>query len=159
MRFCENYCVEDISLVENYELAKAENFKGWAVHHKLEAFYCSKDLKKMKLYFMRPARELIFLRQKGNDKYSHFYWPQTGMGRDKGCVTWSKGKKLAYVSELNRKRNSTDVMHNPEVIAKMAKTISTLKWYNNGIKNVRRVDCPEGFVPGRLTPWQRKQIE
>ncbi len=25
-----------------------------------------------------------------------------------------------------------------------------LKWYNNGIKNIRAKECPEGFVPGRL---------
>lgn len=154
MRYCEYYCNEDISLVENYELAKADNFKGWSCHHKLEALYCSRDLKKMKLYLRRPARELIFLRQKGKDSLGHFYWPHVDMGREKGCTTWSKGKKLEYVSEANRKRHSTKAMQTPEAIAKMAKTMSTLKWYNNGVKNVRRVDCPEGFVPGRLTPWQ-----
>lgn len=28
------------------------------------------------------------------------------------------------------------------------------KWYNNGIVNVRRRECPEGFVPGRISRAQ-----
>ena len=30
------YCSEDISLIENYEKAKTDNFKGWVMHHRLE---------------------------------------------------------------------------------------------------------------------------
>ena len=29
-------CKDDISLVENYDLALADNFKGWVMHHRLE---------------------------------------------------------------------------------------------------------------------------
>lgn len=30
------YCKEDISNIENYELAKADNFEGWVIHHRDE---------------------------------------------------------------------------------------------------------------------------
>lgn len=30
------YCCEDISKIENYELAKRDNFSGWVIHHRLE---------------------------------------------------------------------------------------------------------------------------
>ena len=30
------YCKDDITKIENYELTKADNFKGWVIHHMLE---------------------------------------------------------------------------------------------------------------------------
>ena len=52
-----------IDLIENYELAKADNFKGWDIHHKLEIcgdyINTVSDLKMMNLYYNRPAEELI----------------------------------------------------------------------------------------------------
>lgn len=30
------YCRDNITKIENYELAKADNFKGWEIHHRLE---------------------------------------------------------------------------------------------------------------------------
>ena len=62
----KKYCCEDISLIENYEQAKLDNFEGWVCHHKLEIHSDyrnkAKDLKKMRLYYKRPACELIFLK-------------------------------------------------------------------------------------------------
>ena len=61
-----NFCCEDISLIENYEEAKADNFVGWDLHHRLEigAFYTLSvaELKALNLYNHRPASELIYLR-------------------------------------------------------------------------------------------------
>ena len=34
--------------------------------------------------------------------------------------------------------------------AKLSKRFSKLKWYNNGVINVRREICPEGFIEGRM---------
>lgn len=55
-------------MIENYELAKSENFKGWCIHHRLELtingeYAISKaDLKRMGMYYHRPYFELIFMR-------------------------------------------------------------------------------------------------
>ena len=34
--------------------------------------------------------------------------------------------------------------------AKRSDAMSTLKWWNNGTKNCRAVECPEGYQPGRI---------
>ena len=61
----QNYCREDISLIENYDKAVSDKTQYWHCHHRLEIqgdkVYSSKELKKMGLYFHRPACELIFL--------------------------------------------------------------------------------------------------
>lgn len=56
-----------IDLIENYELAKADNFRGWDIHHRLELtindeYAHSKDeLIRLNMYYDRPYFELIWL--------------------------------------------------------------------------------------------------
>lgn len=67
----QKYCCEDISKIENYEKAKANNFKGWHCHHRLETHtsdgerrlvdITQKELKALDMYYDRPSSELIFL--------------------------------------------------------------------------------------------------
>lgn len=62
---------EEKELIENYEMAKADNFDGWDVHHRLEthtsdgelrlAPISMKELKALDMYYNRPATELILL--------------------------------------------------------------------------------------------------
>ena len=57
--------------IENYEKAKADNFKGWDCHHRLETHNSDgkrrdvdisvEELKALDMYYNRPADELIFL--------------------------------------------------------------------------------------------------
>lgn len=65
------YCRETIENVENYEKAKADNFKGWQLHHRLETHDRWGNmreeeipriiLKSLGLYYYRPASELVFM--------------------------------------------------------------------------------------------------
>lgn len=63
------YCIpEEIEQIENYELAKKDNFNGWHIHHRLECVETGavvnstkQDLIDWGIYFNRPADELIFL--------------------------------------------------------------------------------------------------
>jgi hypothetical protein len=63
----ERYCSESLEEIENYERAKADNFEGWELHHRLEineygkVRFTMKQLKKFGLYYNRPASELIWL--------------------------------------------------------------------------------------------------
>ena len=61
----KKYCSEDLSLIENYELAVNDTTQTWDCHHRGEILSCGRfsidDLKKFGLYYNRPASELIFL--------------------------------------------------------------------------------------------------
>lgn len=67
---------ENLSKVENYEMASSEYFCGWVIHHRLETRgfgYTSKELKALGLYYHRPASELIFLRVSDHSIIHHKY--------------------------------------------------------------------------------------
>lgn len=63
----KRYCKDDLSLIENYSLAKRDNFTGWQIHHRLEFTLdgerarTSDELIRMGMYYSRPYFELIFL--------------------------------------------------------------------------------------------------
>ena len=69
MRY-KRYC-SDIENVENYQKAKADDFKNWEVHHRLETHnsdgerrlvdITADELKALDMYYNRPADELIFM--------------------------------------------------------------------------------------------------
>lgn len=60
------YCSEDISLIENYAEAVADETITWHCHHRLEIDknYTAQELKNNNLLYHRPAEELIFLTPK-----------------------------------------------------------------------------------------------
>lgn len=64
----------EYELIENYDKAKADNFKGWHCHHRLELHqdgsirFTKESLIKLDLYTNRPASELIFLTSKEHTK-------------------------------------------------------------------------------------------
>lgn len=72
------FCSESISLVENYEKAKADNFVGWNLHHRLETHNSDgeqrpidltmRELIALGVYLHRPADELIFLTMEEHQK-------------------------------------------------------------------------------------------
>lgn len=72
------YCCEDISKIENYELAKRDNFGGWVIHHRLETHTADgerrlvdlskEELIALDMYFNRPPEELIYLTKSYHQK-------------------------------------------------------------------------------------------
>lgn len=112
----KRYCKDDISKIENYELAIADKKHVWDCHHRLgltldgEQAHSQEELERLGMYFHRPYFELIFLtktehrrihgeskilseetKQKIKDNHSH-YW--------KGKKPWNAGK---ITSEFGRK--------------------------------------------------------
>ena len=57
------FCRVNFDLIENYELAKADNFdkKKWHLHHRLENYWSSDTLIKKGLYFNINPEALIWL--------------------------------------------------------------------------------------------------
>lgn len=71
------YCTEPEN-IENYDKAKADNFVGWCIHHRLETHNSDgerrliditpAELEALGMYYYRPASELIFLRKGEHSK-------------------------------------------------------------------------------------------
>ena len=82
------YCCEDISKIENYELAKRDSFRGWVIHHRLElvetgavADSTKESLVGRGLYYNRPAGELIYLTKSEHQKLHHKGKPGPNRGK------------------------------------------------------------------------------
>ena len=66
-KLAKRYCSEDVSLIENYQQAIADQTKMWDIHHRQECdengrtLFTKKQLIDMGLYFNRPASELVFV--------------------------------------------------------------------------------------------------
>lgn len=69
------YCSEDISLIEGYAEAKAANFVGFCIHHRLEYLPCQnrwvskQELIEKGIYYGRPSWELVFMRIAEHQKF------------------------------------------------------------------------------------------
>ena len=57
----KKFCGEDISLIENYALAIADQTQTWCCHHILGEQHSKQYLKENGLYLKRPACELRFM--------------------------------------------------------------------------------------------------
>lgn len=118
MKSRERYC-DNIESVENYDKAKADNFKGWVCHHRLETHNSDgerrlvdispEELIALDMYYNRPAEELIFLTIKEHQclhKKGKHHSEETRKKMsesNKGKSPWNKGK---HYSEETRKKLS-----------------------------------------------------
>ena len=100
--YCNQYCCEDISMIEGYEVAISSP-KRYDLHHKLELIATGgvvnatkQDLKDWGLYYNRPADELIFL---PHGVHTILHSPRKGTGHGK------KPKVYADPKETARKRS------------------------------------------------------
>ena len=127
---CQPYC-RTPELIENYDLAMADKERTWMCHHKLEAFYTSKELKEIGRYYNVPPRELVFVR----DDKEHKSWPHKG--------TKQQASKMSIISKS---------------MGLSPPNLKETHWYNNGIENVRCIECPDGYVQGRLVrPYKKNK--
>ena len=73
-RIARLVCSEDVSLIENYKQAIADEEKMWDIHHRRECdengqtLFTGKQLIDMGLYFKRPAAELIYVTRSMHNK-------------------------------------------------------------------------------------------
>ena len=85
------YCCEDVSMIENYELAKKDDFKGWVCHHRLETHtsegerrlvdISKEELKALGMYYRRPSEELIYLTKSEHQKLHRKGGPGPNSGK------------------------------------------------------------------------------
>ena len=140
----EKFCKEPEN-IENYEKAKADNFKCWACHHRLETHNSDgerrlvnitvAELKALDMYYNRPADELIFL-----TSIEHRLLHNEGENNPNYGKRPSKETKKKISEAMKGKNIWTKGVH----------------WFNNGEINIRAKECPDGFVPGRLLIYKEK---
>ena len=153
--FCKN--PENI---ENFEKAKADNFKGWHCHHRKGIDIPREELKALGMYYNRPASELIFLTL-GEHRKLHKFSEETKKklsesrkGKHPSEETKNKlseAHKGKHPSEETRKKIS-EAMKNmsEEHKNKISEATKGRHWFNNGKINIMAKECPPGFVPGML---------
>ena len=170
--YFNRYC-KDYQNIENYEKAKADNFKGWCIHHRLETHnsdgerrlvdIAAAELQALGMYYNRPAAELIFLTISEHSML-HAKGKKGSEETKLKMSTSHKGKKFSEehreaLSEAHRgeKHYMYGKRHSIEVNEKISKALKGRPsqnkgkhWYNNGKICVRANECPDGFVPGML---------
>ena len=118
--YLKNYCSEPLELVENYQQAEADGFKGWCIHHRLEiqpdgTRVSAKELIDQNLYYGRPASELVFMRR---EEHISLHW----LGKHRSAETCkkiaeaNKGKHLPAetrkkIAEANKGNNDESNYH------------------------------------------------
>ena len=102
---CNCYC-RNPELIENYDLAIADETKTWICHHRLEKDYTEDELRAKGMYFNRPAEELIFVE---NEKV-HRNLPHKGSlnrvkKRSKKVICVETGVVYTSIAEAARVNN------------------------------------------------------
>ena len=149
----ERYC-KDFENIENYQKAKAENFKGWHCHHRLEthtpdgkrrdADISHKKLKALGMYYNRPASELIFLPRSEHEAY------RKGKSRSEESRRKMREAKKGEKHPMYGKHLSEETRKKIGEANKGNKNNLGTRWFNNGKINKRAKECPPGFIPGML---------
>lgn len=137
----KEFCCEDISLIENYNLAIADTTQTWHCHHRGEVLPCGRfsrdDLKKFGLYYKRPASELIFL-----TKVEHYRLHKSGVplneDHKKAISDSKKGVPKPYLKGIPRseatKKAISDSLKGIHLSEDHKKAISDAK---KGVPNVK----------------------
>ena len=147
MRNFERLC-KDYKNIENYEKAKADNFKGWDCHHRREAEFSRKELIALGMYYKVSSEELIFLTRAEHNKLH------------KKGNSYMLGKHHTEEAKRKMREKAKGRLHTEETKKKIGEAnkgnaaIKDRHWYNNGKINIMAYECPEGFTPGRI-PWKK----
>lgn len=100
------YCCEDVSMIENYDIAISDDTQTYDCHHRLEEeLDVTKDeLKEMDLYYNRPSCELIFLTRDQHLKIHHGLHPENLENWIKAGGKANKGRKHSEAERQNTSR-------------------------------------------------------
>lgn len=104
----KKFCNEDISLIANYDKAITDMNRTWDCHHRLEIGangerISRKDLIAHRLYYNRPASELIFLTHSEHRRLHAKVESRSEETRRKISVAMSGKKRKPFSEEWKRK--------------------------------------------------------
>lgn len=103
----KEYCCEDISLIENYDLAVNDITQTWICHHRLGIIEnkSGEQLQSEGLYYNRPASELIFVTLAEHCRLHH-----TGKNNPNfGKPAWNSGKTGIYSEKTISKIRAANI--------------------------------------------------
>lgn len=156
------FCRESIINIENYELAKADNFKGWKIHHKLETHdengnlrdeaISALELKKKGLYYWRPASELIFLTNSEHTKLHN---------KNRKKYNWTEEQRKAQSKRLKGKTGRVWTEEQKKAQSERRKKFfenGGTPW-NKGKTNVYTEESLEKMRTGTIKYWEAKKNE
>lgn len=164
------HCSECETLIENYEAAKADNFKNWVLHHRREthlqngermlADISAEDLNTLDMYKNRPASELIYMTIAEHSRL-HQKGKKISEEAKKKISDGNKGKRMSEeakqkMSEAQKgEKNSFYGKHHTEEALKKNSEATTERnigrhWYHNDKDNFFCYECPPGCEPGML---------
>lgn len=121
-RYAKEFCKEEISKIENYDKAINDPTQIWDCHHKIELHqdgsvrFTRASLKKLDLYYNRPASELIFLT---HSEHSHIH--NKGVNHPLyGKPAWNKGKTSTPETRAKLSESHKGKTFSAETKAKMS---------------------------------------
>ena len=172
-RSAKAFCKDDISLIENYDKAIADDTQTWQCHHRRETIFSKSDLIEIGEYYNRPACELIFLTPNEHHKLHNLGKKVSAETRKKMSES-NKGennpffgkhhseetrlklseafKGRTFSAEARKKMSEARKGKHPsaETRKKLSESRKGKHWYNNGVTSILAKTCPEGFVQGRI---------
>ena len=132
-----------------------------------------RELKALGMYYNRPVSELIFLtisehsrlHMKGKhlseEHKKKLREAMKGKQHALGCKRseetkkkMSEAQKGKLISEEHKKKISEAIKGkklSEETRKKLSEVRKGMHWFNNGKINTMAKECPEGFIPGRIT--------
>ena len=150
-RSTKAFCRDDISLIENYDKAIADDTQTWHCHHRRETIFSKSDLIEIGEYYNRPACELIFLTPLEHIRLHHLGKHLSAETRKKMSEARINKPKSAEtrkkMSEANKGKSLS-----AETRKKMCEAQNGSYFFNNGVKSIRAKTCPG-------PEWQRGRIK
>lgn len=148
------YCSEDISLIENYHQAIADEEKMWDIHHRRECdengrtLFTKKQLIEMNLYFNRPAEELIFVTRS-------MHWKLHREICEKHGKIWGKKYGKKYGKIVGKKYGAINGKKSAIPILQFCKDGTLIKEWPSALEAERRLGILQSNICSCLKGYRK----